>query len=699
MPDLLPENIFNTNKVDYANTSLFLGEKNGMFDLIHRKYPKLWSLYKTLKTQDWDENEISVSSCLSEFKTCDKSTYDIMIKTLAWQWEADSVAAHCVVPLFAPFVTSDELWPFILRYGDNECLTGDHEVLTPAGWKRIDQVTMVDRVAQWDYTSRGIDFVEPADIIAKPYNGTMFNFYGSNGNVSQITTEDHRMPVIYPYWTNEGQPEFKYAKDVKYHGGNGLPTAGYIVDQGRRMSPQERLYVAVQADGSLCSEKYTGSNTGHKHYRFSFSKPRKIERFLSLCEQAGWAVTELSITTREPGYRTFIAYVPIQDYNDQAKTFDWFSLDQIDYSWSMDFLDEIKYWDGNVTPGGRTRYTSTNKSCVDKVVALAHLTGNRGHVTTIPARNDVLMPSGNLCNTITGYQVHITDRPYVTGNSIIKNEFDFEGNVYCLTVPTGYFLVRHNGAVTVTGNCLHSATYSEIVRNSFDDPSVVLNEVLSISESMGRLTVVGNVFNYVKEVGLKVETGEISRTSDVAYEAVILLVCTLFSLERIQFMSSFAVTFGICKTGRFMPIGKNVQKIASDELDIHVELHRTILHYERQTARFQRIWPNLKPRVKNIVDEITGSELEWNKYLFSEGRELTGFTTKVLDNWSLFNAGDVYSELDIDCPWEIPSKNPLKFMEDWLDINKTQSSPMEEDTNNYRINTIVRDDEDKVFDL
>lgn len=36
------------------------------------------------------------------------------------------------------------------------------------------------------------------------------------------------MPVIYPYWMNENQPQFKTAEEAHYHGGNGFPSAGYI---------------------------------------------------------------------------------------------------------------------------------------------------------------------------------------------------------------------------------------------------------------------------------------------------------------------------------------------------------------------------------------------------------------------------------------------------------------------------------------
>ena len=101
--------IFNNNKTDYHVPSLFLGEEMGLVDSINKHYPKLWNLYKKLKAQDWDENEFDLSSCNSDFKTCSKNIYEMMLLTLAWQWEADSIASKTLYSIGAPFISSTEL--------------------------------------------------------------------------------------------------------------------------------------------------------------------------------------------------------------------------------------------------------------------------------------------------------------------------------------------------------------------------------------------------------------------------------------------------------------------------------------------------------------------------------------------------------------------------------------------------------------
>ena len=57
MHSALPAKIFNTGKTDHTTPQIILGDEPGLFDTINKSHPALWKLYKTLKGQDWDENE------------------------------------------------------------------------------------------------------------------------------------------------------------------------------------------------------------------------------------------------------------------------------------------------------------------------------------------------------------------------------------------------------------------------------------------------------------------------------------------------------------------------------------------------------------------------------------------------------------------------------------------------------------------
>jgi len=359
-------NIFNTEKTDYNQPSLFMGQKLGLVDSINKAYPEIFKLYKKMKSLDWDENEFDFSGCNVEFKTCTKSTYEIMIRTLAWQWEADSVACTSLIPIVAPFVTSSELWVAWLRAADQESI--------------------------------------------------------------------------------------------------------------------------------------------------------------------------------------------------------------------------------------------------------------------------------------------------------------------------------------------HSLTYSEMVRNSFDNPSEVLDDILSVRESIGRVTTIAEVFGNVHVTAVKLSANQIQKDQN-AYNDIYLFVVALYCLERIQFIASFAVTFAVANTGQFVPFGKAVQKICQDEFEVHQLLDRAILDYESKTTYGQIARIQNKEKIEKLVKEVIETELTWVDYLLSEGRELVGMTPNLLKGWVLYNAKEVLDYFDIEHSYDIPAKNPIPFVEDWIDINRIQASPQQEKNAQYMLGMVTDDISDDVIDI
>ena len=244
---------------------------------------------------------------------------------------------------------------------------------------------------------------------------------------------------------------------------------------------------------------------------------------------------------------------------------------------------------------------------------------------------------------------------------------------------------------------VHSATYSEIVRMSFDSPEEVLKEILEVKESLQRLEKVEKVFSDLRELGCKYQLGMQPNNQEL-YNKVYLAVATLLLLERVQFMSSFAITFTICSTGLFQSIGKAVQKICQDEFEVHVQLDKEILRIENLTERGKIASIQVKDELKEIFESVIQAELDWTDYLF-EGRQLVGANKDLIKAWVLFNAKDVANFLDIDTSYSFPRYNPMPGLENWININKTQAAPQEQDLAQYKVNTIVRDDQDVIFDV
>ena len=245
---------------------------------------------------------------------------------------------------------------------------------------------------------------------------------------------------------------------------------------------------------------------------------------------------------------------------------------------------------------------------------------------------------------------------------------------------------------------LHAATYSEIVRNSFKNPQDIMDEIMAVSQAHDRITTVAKVFEEGYTAAHRYALGDIPNDQDL-YNKFMNMVVALYLGERVQFMSSFAITFALCETGKFQPVGKAIQKICQDEFEVHAQLDKIVLKHELQTERGQ-IWrEQCNQQIIDMIEEVVKSEHEWNNYLFSEGRSIVGLNEDILNQWVLYCAGDVIRTLKADTTYTTPRKNPLKYMEHWINIGLIQPSPQEQDIAMYNVNNMVRDDEGIEFDV
>lgn len=120
----IDDTVFNVNRKYESSASLFLEPRRGLVDTINGTHEELEHLYKLLKKQDWDETEFAFANCKTEFAAADPREYKAVRSTIAWQWEADSMAAHQLVAMMAPFVTNDSLWALYVEINRNEIVHG-----------------------------------------------------------------------------------------------------------------------------------------------------------------------------------------------------------------------------------------------------------------------------------------------------------------------------------------------------------------------------------------------------------------------------------------------------------------------------------------------------------------------------------------------------------------------------------------------
>lgn len=313
-------------------------------------------------------------------------------------------------------------------YGANRtgrwCLTGDHEILTPKGWERLDEWEGGE-IACWAPSTETISF-QKAEALRFYYSGEMYRV--RHQRCEQICTPDHKMAVLGKTGNWEA-----YTMDALGMHRFTIPFTGKrAAGQNAGSGIQLRVLVMVQADGH-----YTESGD----IRLKFKKGRKTERCKMLLRAADIPFIH---TENGDGSHSFCIksrWLPLWLRQFKDKTFGWWLIDE-----SPDVIfDELPYWDGYRCGPNSIQYCTTNKQNADVIQACAALSGLSA--TIITKRRDERGWSS-------AYYVNVWLTPG-RGTAIRREQVSkecFSGDVYCAATKTGFFVVRRNGKVWITGN-------------------------------------------------------------------------------------------------------------------------------------------------------------------------------------------------------------------------------------------------------
>lgn len=245
---------------------------------------------------------------------------------------------------------------------------------------------------------------------------------------------------------------------------------------------------------------------------------------------------------------------------------------------------------------------------------------------------------------------------------------------------------------------LHALTYSEIVRQCIPDPKDVFKRVMRNEKIFNRMKTVSKVFEDLMIAGCKYNLGLIENDQEL-YNKVFLGFVALYALERLQFGASFAATFAVVEQLIFQAIGKLVQKIMQDEFGVHAKVDLYVLRYELTTERGKRAMEMCYDIICALLKEVQENEYAFARHLFSNGRSIVGLNVALLDQWIDYNAYHVTTSF-MPSSFVLGSpENPLKYMENWLDIDKFQNAQQEGDGNNYSLNVVVDDLNDEILEI
>ncbi len=251
---------------------------------------------------------------------------------------------------------------------------------------------------------------------------------------------------------------------------------------------------------------------------------------------------------------------------------------------------------------------------------------------------------------------------------------------------------------------IHSATYSEIVKMSFEDPKEVLKTMTNLRHTHELLGVVGRVLADLQKKSAALNYFGPDHFTDLEkVEHMLLFYFVMYIIERLQFMSSFGVTFTICQSGVFQSIGNAIKKICQDEFEVHCEYRLEVIKQILSTPEGKLAFENLRPLMIEVLVDVINAQQKFSNDIFRNGtRSITGLNSDLLFKWALYNAGPIATNFGFtedEIGFELPKDNPLPHMDNWIDINKSQQANQETNNTAYKVNVIDYNDATVIYNF
>lgn len=320
---------------------------------------------------------------------------------------------------------------------DIGCLDKDTEVLTPDGWIRISDYSN-EKILTYDIEHDTANFDMPIAYIKNPCSE--FYYLHHSKGLDQMISEEHKMVIWRGYKSRGYKKSIKNAKTIIDEHNLSPKSNRYIKTTFHTNEPglpltddMIRLLVMISADGCI---KHIGES--QQLIELHFRKTRKINRAKDLLNANKIKFNEYTALDGT----TYIDFHTNKTITKSLQQFFKASYHQLKV-----LTDEIYHWDGTIDhKHNHKSFSSSNKINTDVIQYALHATGTRAgiYIITFPD-----YPNWN-----TMYQTYETKNEYVGfPTETIQKVPSVDGWKYCFTTKTGFFIIRRNNNISITGNC------------------------------------------------------------------------------------------------------------------------------------------------------------------------------------------------------------------------------------------------------
>ncbi len=166
---------------------------------------------------------------------------------------------------------------------------------------------------------------------------------------------------------------------------------------------------------------------------------------------------------------------------------------------------------------------------------------------------------------------------------------------------------------------VHSRSYTHIIRNVYDDPSEVFDDIVENANIVKRAESVTKYYDDLEEAITLWRRGELSKRE--VKKKLVLCMAAVNALEGIRFFVSFACTFSFAERKTMEASAKIVKLVCRDEA-VHLAFTTHVMKLwesGRDDPEMVEIMTELKPEIRSILLTAGEEEKEWAEYLFKDG--------------------------------------------------------------------------------
>ncbi|WP_028670517.1 class Ia ribonucleoside-diphosphate reductase subunit beta [Saccharospirillum impatiens] len=246
---------------------------------------------------------------------------------------------------------------------------------------------------------------------------------------------------------------------------------------------------------------------------------------------------------------------------------------------------------------------------------------------------------------------------------------------------------------------IHSRSYTHIMRNVLTEPGKVFDDIVHNPAIVERATTVTRYYDALiagtQRFQVQSDEWQASAEGQTALRELkrklYLTLASVNVLEAIRFYVSFACSFAFAERSRMEGNAKIIRLIARDEA-----LHLTgTQHMLNLMARghddpvMAEIAEEERDNVRQIFIDAAQQEKEWAAYLFKDG-SMIGLNTDILAQYVQHITDQRLAAIDLEPAFGSP-KNPLPWMDAWLQSDQVQVAPQETEISTYLVGALQSD--------